>query len=97
MKISTLIIKGDETAAFTACRRHGVEITSIAKHSVFDETIVTVLGNSDPGTMARWFGEHVTAPLPSGGLLWYSPVRLDPVAYPPVPGWDEIEGGCTNA
>jgi hypothetical protein len=92
----TLIVKGDETAAFAACSAHKVEITSIVKHEKFDECIVTTPAYY--GTLhalADWFCEPLNADAlaPAGTLLWYGPRQSVPVAYPPIKGWDKVEGG----
>jgi hypothetical protein len=74
----TLIIKGDETAAFAACREHKVEITSIVKHNKFDECIVTTPYWPNIDTiLVQWFCEsNAPAPYPAGTLMWYGPRPL---------------------
>lgn len=95
----TLIIKGDETTAFAACREHKVEITSIVKHAKFDECIVTIpAGLPTTTTLYDWFADGSTdgeGYLP-GSLMWFGTRQDVPVANPPVQGWDVV-GGDTNA
>jgi hypothetical protein len=91
----TLIIKGDEAVAWAACRAHSVEVTSIVRHSQFDECILTTPAHADSMTVLnQWFCEHNgIPPAPAGTLMWYGPRQDLPVASPPVKGWDIIEGG----
>jgi hypothetical protein len=93
----TLIVKGDEAAAFAACRLHKVEITSIVKHHRFEECIVTIpCGLPTATTLHDWFAGSDTDTdgfyLP-GSLMWFGYRRGLPVDNPPVPGWDLVEGG----
>jgi hypothetical protein len=97
----TLIIKGDETAAFAACRAHKVEILSISRHERFDECIVAIPGGlPSRTTLYDWFNAsddfacaHADGIYPPGSLMWFGPRQAVPVANPPVPGWDKVEGG----
>jgi hypothetical protein len=93
----TLIIKGDESAAWTACRAHDIEVTSIVRHTQFDECILTTPSRADSMTVLNvWFCEHNgIPPAPAGTLMWFGPVFNRQNGTPVVPpkGWDIIKGG----
>lgn len=84
----TLIIKGDEAAAFAACRLYDVEALSVVKHKRFDECVVTAPVTTDPAVLNHWF---CRTGFLDGTLLWWG---RDPKAYydvhgdRPPQGWD---------
>lgn len=87
----TLVIKGDEAAAFAACGLHNMEVTSIVRHSQFDECIVTVPATVPVANLVAWLCEddaqwlclregdnlHGSNTLAAGSLLWYGPAKQE--------------------
>jgi hypothetical protein len=87
----TLIIKGNENDAWAACSAHSIEVTSIVRHSQFDECILTTPARADSiDVLNQWFCEHNgIPPAPYGTLMWFGPAHLVPAD--PVQGVNDSQ------